>query len=152
MDHFAGGGDAGEHFADAVFAEGAHAQFTGAAAQLGGGQAGIDHLAHFVVDEEQLEDAHTAAVAVAAAFFATDGAEDGGVGDAAGVQREGSHFFFGEIGGSLADGAEFANEALGEHGPHGRGDEERFDADIGETGDGRGSVVGMQGGKHQVAG
>ena len=32
------GGEAGEHLADAVLAQGAHAEFAGPAAELGGGQ------------------------------------------------------------------------------------------------------------------
>ena len=44
VDDFGAGGEAGEDLADAVLAEGAHAEFAGAAAELGGGEAGVDHL------------------------------------------------------------------------------------------------------------
>ena len=76
MDDFFGGSDAGEDFADAVLTEGAHAEFPGPSAELGGGLFGIDECADLVIDVEKFEDPHTAAVAVAAAFFAACGTED----------------------------------------------------------------------------
>ncbi len=48
--------------------------------------------------------------------------------------------------------AEFADEALGEDGADGGGDEEGFDADVGETGDGGGCVVGVECGEDEVTG
>ena len=75
----------------------------------------------------------------------------------ASVTREASsdkraHFLVGEFGGRLAERAELADEALGQHGADGGGDEEGLDADVGETGDGGGRVVGVEGGEHQVTG
>ncbi len=77
MDDFFGGGDAGKDFSDSIFAEGAHAEFAGAPAELVGGLSGIDESADFVIDVEKFEDAHTSAVSVSAAFFASGGTEDG---------------------------------------------------------------------------
>ena len=152
VNNFAAGGESGEHLADAILAQRAHAEFARAAAELAGGEAGVDHLAHLVIDEEQLEDAHPALETIVAAFVAADGSENGGLGDARGIQREGAHFLFGEFGRAFADGAEFPDEALGEHRAHGGGDEEGFHADVGETRDGGRRVVGVQGGENQVAG
>lgn len=71
MDDFFSGGDTGKDFADSVFAQGAHAEFPGASAELVGGLLRVDECADFVVDVEKFEDTHPAAIAVAAAFFAT---------------------------------------------------------------------------------
>ena len=62
-----------------------------------------------------------------------------------GVEVEGAHLFFGEIGGRLADRAELADQSLGKDGSHGGCDEEGFHSDIGETGDGGRCVVGVEG-------
>ena len=83
--------------------------------------------------------------------FAAFGLVDLRVGQLLGVDVQGSHFCFGQDGGFLA-GAEFAAEALGHDRADGAGDEEGFDPDVDETGDGAGGVVGVEGGKHQVAG
>ena len=48
--------------------------------------------------------------------------------------------------------AEAARETLGDDGLERRSDEERLDADLGETGDGARRVVGVQGREHEVAG
>ena len=63
-----------------------------------------------------------------------------------------AHFLLVEFRRSLADRAEFADEALGEDGADGGCDEERLDPDICETGDGGRGVVGVEGGENQVAG
>ena len=101
---------------------------------------------------EDFENPHPALVAVAPAFLAADRAEDGRIGHARGVERKRAHFLVGELGGSLADRAEFPHQALGEDGADGGGDEEGLHADVGETGDGGGRVVGVQGGENQVTG
>ena len=49
MDDLATGAEAGEDLADAILAERAHAEFAGAAAELGGGEPGVDHLADLVI-------------------------------------------------------------------------------------------------------
>ena len=68
-----------------------------------------------------------------------------------GIEAEGNHFVLAEVSRFLA-AAKFAAKALGHDGAHGTGDEERFDPDIDQTGDGAGGIVGVEGGKNEVAG
>jgi len=51
-----------------------------------------------------------------------------------------------------AVGADLADEALGHHQRERRAHQIRLDTYIDETGDGGGSVVGVEGGKHEVTG
>ena len=53
---------------------------------------------------------------------------------------------------SKSDEIKAAHKALRERCDHRAGDEERFDAHVGEARDGAGGVVGVQGAEHQVAG
>ena len=51
----------------------------------------------------------------------------------------------------LALGADFSDQALGDDAFNGRGDEERLQAQVQQSGDRAGGVVGVQGAEHQVA-
>ena len=152
MHHLAAGGEAGQDLTNAVFAEGAHAQFSGATAELGGREAGVDHAADFVVDLENFENPHSSPVAIAAALFAADRAEDRRATHAGGVERQGPHFLLGQLGGSLTNGAQFPHQSLGKHRPDGGGDEEWFHADVRKTSDRGRRVVGVERGENQVTG
>ena len=68
-----------------------------------------------------------------------------------GIETEGDHFVLAE-GSRFLAAAKFAAKALGHDGAHGAGDEKGFDPDVDETGDGARGVVGVEGGKYQVAG
>ncbi len=94
VDNFICGGEAGEDFADSVFAEGSHTEFASASSELAGGEFAVDHGADFVVDVEEFENSHTTAEAVAATFWASDGGEDGGIDGSGWVDAEGAQDFF----------------------------------------------------------
>src|SRR5262249_3880112 len=61
-DDFLGGGEASEDLANPILAQGAHAHLAGSLAQLDGRGLLIDHVPHFVIDLEDLEDTHPAFV------------------------------------------------------------------------------------------
>src|SRR5262245_10167190 len=77
--HFFGGRQAGQNFANAVFAQGAHAKLSRALAQVQSGAAFVDHVTDVIVEHENFENAHAAFVAGAATLFATLAAHDLGV-------------------------------------------------------------------------
>ena len=59
------------------------------------------------------------------------------------------------VGGRVGGGAtlaDFSDQALRHQGADGGGDQEGLDADVNQTGDGAGSVIGVEGGEDQVAG
>src|SRR5437016_1551542 len=60
--HFLGRGQAGEDFADAVFAQRPHSKFAGTLAQEQRRAPVVDHVPDVVVDDKNLEDAHPAFV------------------------------------------------------------------------------------------
>ncbi len=137
-------GEAREDFADTVFAESSHSKFSGASAEFACGELFIDHGADFVVDIEKFEDAHTSAEAVAAAFFAADGAEDGCIDGSGGVEMESAEDFIGKFCGSFAMRAKFSDEALRENGADCGCDEEWLHTDVSETCDGGWCVIGVE--------
>src|SRR5262249_35277034 len=69
--HFFGGREASQNFANAVFAQGAHAKLPRALAQVQSGAAFGDHVTDFIVERENFENADATFVAGAATLFAT---------------------------------------------------------------------------------
>jgi hypothetical protein len=138
--------------AQAVLAQGVHAEFDGFLLDDHGGGAVGDQFADGIGDVEQLVEAAAAAVAGLAAGVAAGTGEELFVAEFVGGDAElAEDGLVGLVGGFavLADGAD---EALGEHAFERGGDEERLAAHVDETGDGAGGVVGVEGGEHQVAG
>ena len=144
-DDFLDGGDALKDFADAVFAHGSVAVFDGLFGEGFSAGAGGDEFAHGRGEADEFVDGHSAAVAGVTAGFtaAFAGGKDGAV-HGAGV-TEFAEFFFGVGIELLALRAQDANEALGEEGSDGGGDEEGLDAHVDETHDAADGVVGVEG-------
>src|SRR6266403_186112 len=70
--HFLRRSETGQHLAHAVFAQCPHAQFTGSLPEDKGRGAFVDHVAHFIVDYEILEYAHSSFVANVTTLFASN--------------------------------------------------------------------------------
>src|SRR5947209_4701228 len=67
---FLRGRDPGQNFTDSVLAKRAHAEFARPLPQIQGRAALVDHVADFVIENKDFENAHPSFVAGAAAFFA----------------------------------------------------------------------------------
>ncbi len=138
--------------AEAVFAEGVHAEFDGFLFDDDGGGAAGDEFADGFGDVEEFVETGASAVSGLAADFATGAGEELFIAEFVGGDTElGEDGFRGFVGdfAFLADGAD---EALGEDAFEGGGDEEGFAAHVDEAGDSAGGVVGVECGEDEVAG
>ncbi len=118
-----------------ILAHIAHPRGLGQAAQLGLGGTGVNGGAQTVVHFEQLEHAGASGVAGVIARGATHRHETLAVGR--------RHF---------AGRAELAHQPLRQHAQQRRGKQKGLDAHIGQAGNGRDGVVGMECGEHEVTG
>src|SRR6202041_3582140 len=96
-DDFLRGGHAGEHLADTVLAQRAHAEVARALADGRDAKAFVDHVANFVVEHTDLEDAHAALVAGAAAAVTTISLAEIGLRDLVGSDVERLQLLFGRL-------------------------------------------------------
>ena len=92
MEMTSGGSQSGKDFAHPVFTQSAHAQFACALAQMKGGAAFINHVPNFIVDNENLEDAHSSFVTGLPAMIAPDRLHDLGFAELSGLDAKGPHF------------------------------------------------------------
>jgi hypothetical protein len=135
--------------AQAVFAEGHHAELDGFLLEDDAGGALVDELADGVGDVEQFVDAFAAFVAGLVADVAAFSVVELLVADLVRGEADlGEDGFAGLVGGA-ATRADFADEALAEDALEGGGDHEGLDAHVDEAGDGAGGVVGVKGGEDQ---
>src|SRR5256885_2064332 len=149
---FFNGGEAGADFIPAVSAQRAHAEINRFLSDSGSRRAIEDERPQRFVQNQQFINTHASLVPELAATLATDTMVEFsgfdfvlGKTDAAEVTL--FHFLF-----HFAMQANRANEALSHHGFHGRGDEERLNAHIDQTGERAGSVVGVKRAENQVPG
>ena len=111
-----------------------------------------DHVAHVVVQHHDFVQALPAAVAGVVAVVAAFAVVEAFAGDVLGAKLQLHQLFFGRGVFGFAVEADFADQALGDDAFDGGGHQERFEAQVQQTGDGAGGVVGVQGAEDQVAG
>ena len=133
-----------------ILTQGAHTHLAGTLPKEGGRRMVEDEALDGVIDLEDLEDALSSLVAALSAAVAARAVVH--------LVRQGRRELAEHL--QLAVGrriglaallADRTDETLGHGRTKGRGDEERLDADIEKTGDGRGGVVGVEGREHEVA-
>src|SRR6266567_1668675 len=96
-DYFVGRGQTGKNFAHAILTQSAHAQLARALPQEESRDPFIDHMPHFVVDDEDLENSHPAPVAGMPAMFAAGGLHHLGVFHLRRLDPERAHFRFTQV-------------------------------------------------------
>src|SRR5579885_2581171 len=141
---FLDGGNASANLGEAAFAQRDHAFFAGDALDFGGGAAIDNHFTDAVGQIEQFADGGAAMVTGA---LGEDDVAPGGR-----VQAEFAEFLGGVALGLLAVFADHANQALGQDAVERGNEVVRLDAHVDETADDVGNVIGVNGGKDEVAG
>src|SRR5262249_51532491 len=101
-----------EHFPDAVLAQRAHAELTGTLAQVQSGAAFVNHVTHFIVQVENLEDAHAPFVTGAATLFATCAPHHLRVAELSRLNSEHTHLAFTQLRRLAAIRADPSNQSL----------------------------------------
>ena len=144
------GGEAGFDSAEGVFAKGLEDPVAGGDAEFVDGGFVDDGVADLVGDGEHFEDGESAFVAEVEAVVAADGGEELLAGEF--FEAEAGEFLEGGFEFHFAEGAEAAEEALGEDGRESGAEEERFDAEVEEAEDAADGIAGVDGGEDEVAG
>ncbi len=117
-----------------------------------GRRAIVDQFARLVINHKNFEDAEAPAVAGVVAIGTAAAFHERGAFQHFRRDAERAHFRVGRHIGRGAFLADFADEALRHEAARGRGDQKWLHADVHETGDGAGRVVGVQRGENQMAG
>src|SRR5690242_10527578 len=138
---------AAQHAGAAVVADGGRAEAR-MALDLVLRLAVVDHVAHRIVDHDELVDA--GAAAIAAGRVAARPVERGG--GVAGTEVEQPPLALAGLEGLLGVGIQDPHQALRQHADQTRGQEEGLDAHVAQARDGAGGGVGMERREHQVAG
>src|SRR5439155_17812199 len=139
-----------QHLSGAVLAQRAHAHLAGAGAQLGGRHLVVNQFPDLVIHHEDLKNSKAPAVTGFIAVVASFALHERGTGGVVGIDVQGAQFGFGRHIRSATTPANAADQPLGHQGADRGSDQERFDADVDETGHRAGGVVGVQGGEDQV--
>ena len=135
-----------------VFAQGDHAQFDGLLSDDNRRRTLIDKEADGVGGDQEFENAAAALVAGVVAVGAAAAVVKNLVADVVRREVEQGKLAFGRLEWGAALFADGADEALGQDGHQGGGDEERLHAHVNQAGDGAGGVIGVKGAQDQVAG
>ena len=130
----------------------AHAEFARALAQNKSRAAFVDHVPDFVVDHENLEDAHSPLVTGVAALVAADRLHDLRFAQLPGSIRNARNSVSLSSAGLFAIRAKSPDESLRHDRAHGGGDEKRLHADIDQARHGRRRVVRVQRAENEVTG
>src|ERR1700677_2780006 len=152
LEDFLDGGFAFENTAQAVGAERGHAELDCLLADDDGGRALSDELADRLGDVEQFVDALAAFVTGMVALLAAGAVVKILVADVVDGKPDLTQDRLARLVRRATAGADAPNEALPEHALEARGDQERLDAHIDETGNGAGCVIGVQRGEDKVTG
>src|ERR1019366_10739480 len=142
----------GEHLADAVLAQGAHAHFAGARAQNRGGRLVVNQLPRFIVNDEYFKDAEAAAVTGVRAIVAAAALPERVALQLVRGQVQGAHFRVRGLIRLRALFADSAHQPLRHEAARGRRDQEGLHANVHETRDGARRVIRVQRGENQVTG